>query len=75
MPLRRMHQAVMSNVNPARLLFPKLEHIKGMPITHADLIAITPINRSIGEDEEQLLTVASILHQPPGSVPFVIFGP
>ncbi|KAJ7249435.1 RNA helicase [Mycena rebaudengoi] len=59
LPHRRMHQALINSFKPRQILFP----------------GITPVNRQIAEDPEQLETVAAILHQPPGSVPFIVFGP
>lgn len=75
LPLRRMHQAITLKSNVERIAFPEKRHVKSIPVTTDQLRAIVPINRLIGEDHEQLLTVAAILHQPPGSAPFVIFGP
>lgn len=75
LPLRRMHQGVTVKVNTDRLIFPEPRHVKSVPVSNDQLTSIVPINRLIGEDHEQLLTVAAILNQPPGSVPFVIFGP
>ncbi|KAJ3979873.1 RNA helicase [Lentinula detonsa] len=74
--LRRMHAALVNRNNPARLLFPGPEHIRNMRRTSFELIdKITPINRVIGQDPEQLQAVAAIVNMPPGSPPFVIFGP
>jgi helicase MOV-10 len=75
LPLRRMHQALTLETDSTRILFPEPEHISSTPVGIEQLRAINPINRLIGEDHEQLMTVAAIVHQPPGSVPFVIFGP
>ncbi|KAL0566482.1 hypothetical protein V5O48_015530 [Marasmius crinis-equi] len=75
---RRMHAAVTNKNNPERLLFPGPHHLKqkrNRPVTQQQMDDITPINRLIGEDPEQLQTVAAIVNLPPGSVPFVIFGP
>jgi len=74
--LRRMHDAITNNNNPTRFLFPGPEHIAGMRrVTQAQMDEIVPINRSRGSDEEQLETVTSIVNMPPGSPPFVVFGP
>ena len=72
MPFRRMHQALARHFCPARILFPEIEHVKTMPAIQEDIV---PFNRCIGENPEQLACVISILQQPPGSPPFVIFGP
>ncbi|KAJ6608222.1 P-loop containing nucleoside triphosphate hydrolase protein [Mycena sp. CBHHK59/15] len=76
LPHRRMHQALTNSFKESRILFPRAEHLSGnRPLTHAQCGSITPINRLIGEDPEQFETVAAIVHQPKGSVPFVVFGP
>jgi helicase MOV-10 len=75
LPLRRMHQALLKNIDLIRLLFPRADHVRGGVVTEDQLDTINPINRSIGGDFEQLMTVAAIVHLPPGSMPFVIFGP
>lgn len=75
LPLRRMHQALTLKADSTRFLFPEPEHIRTTAVGIEQLHTINPINRLIGEDYEQLMTVAAIFHQPPGSVPFVIFGP
>ncbi|KAF9260601.1 P-loop containing nucleoside triphosphate hydrolase protein [Marasmius fiardii PR-910] len=75
---RRMHAAVTNNNNPERLLFPGPAHLRqkqNKPVSQQQMDEITPINRLIGEDPEQLQTVAAIVNLPPGSVPFVVFGP
>ncbi|KAK2463831.1 hypothetical protein APHAL10511_004136 [Amanita phalloides] len=75
LPERRKHQAVMSPYKPMRLLFPNRIHIRNSPVTRAEVDAVQAINRQIASNYEQLEAVAAILKQPPGSVPFVIFGP
>ncbi|KAG7097715.1 hypothetical protein E1B28_005039 [Marasmius oreades] len=76
--LRRMHAAVTNINNPERLLFPGSLHLRqkhNQRVTQQQVEEIVPINRLIGEDPEQLQTVAAIVNLPPGSVPFVVFGP
>ena len=74
--LRRMHQALTNKYDPPRLLFPGPEHIQGrVRVTPRQIAGITPFNRAVGGDEEQMETVAAIVNQKPGSVPFVVFGP
>ncbi|KAJ3819685.1 RNA helicase [Lentinula raphanica] len=76
LPLRRMHMAVMNNNNPPRLLFPGPEHTRNLRKVSDELInQITPFNRAVGSDPEQLEAVAAIVNMPPGSPPFVVFGP
>ncbi|KAF9566555.1 RNA helicase [Agrocybe pediades] len=76
LPFRRMHQSITNKFNPVRLLFPGAAHIQGVKrIPPSKIDEIVPYYRPIGEDEEQMETVAAILNQKPGSVPFVVFGP
>ncbi|KZT24162.1 P-loop containing nucleoside triphosphate hydrolase protein [Neolentinus lepideus HHB14362 ss-1] len=76
LPLRRMHQAVISTPRPERLLFPKAEHILPRP-TVADALYQDFVLSStrIQDDPEKLRAVWAIIHQPARSVPFVLFGP
>ncbi|KAH8986277.1 P-loop containing nucleoside triphosphate hydrolase protein [Lactarius deliciosus] len=41
----------------------------------ADIAKLPLVNENIREDDQQLQTVVSILQQPKGTVPFIIFGP
>jgi helicase MOV-10 len=75
LPERRKHQAVISPYKPMRLLFPDKSHIKNSRATPAEVLAINPVNRELQSNYEQLEAVAAIATQPPGSVPFIIFGP
>ena len=75
LPHRRMHQALTLKVDSTRFLFPEPDHVGTRAVSAEQSVAITPINRLIGENHEQLMTVAAIVNQPPGSVPFIIFGP
>ncbi|KAF8916713.1 P-loop containing nucleoside triphosphate hydrolase protein [Mucidula mucida] len=73
---RRMHQALVNKNNPTRLLFPDVEHLTNARRMSADIIdEIMPFNRSVGNNREQMETVAAIVHRPRGSVPFIVFGP
>ncbi|KAK0496609.1 P-loop containing nucleoside triphosphate hydrolase protein [Armillaria luteobubalina] len=72
----RMHDALGNKSDPPRLLFPGSEHLTTeRPVTSAMLEELSPLNRDIGRNKEQLETVAAILNQPRGSVPFIVFGP
>lgn len=75
LPDRRKHQAVVSTYKPMRLLFPEQVHINNERVTPAEVVAVNPINREMQSNYEQLEAVAAIVKQPPGSVPFIIFGP
>ena len=75
-PLRRMHQALSVAWNPERILFPTAEHTRGgHPPTQDEINGIRLFNKYLEGNPPQKLAVASILSQPAGSVPFVIFGP
>ncbi|KAH7910666.1 P-loop containing nucleoside triphosphate hydrolase protein [Hygrophoropsis aurantiaca] len=76
LPFQRMHSAIMAPDKQPRILFPEPDHIRGgrMLITSSNL-PFNPHNSLIEENQEQLQTIATILFQPPGSVPFIIFGP
>ncbi|EIW74374.1 RNA helicase [Coniophora puteana RWD-64-598 SS2] len=70
-PVRRQHQALDTAFAVDRLLFPVLDHV--LPFNPGR--AFRPFNPLIARNPPQLLAVTSILRQPPGSSPFVIFGP
>jgi len=75
--LRRQYHALASSFGHLRrLLFPTTTDIK--PIQHlskAEIAKLPLVNENIREDEQQLQTVVSILQQPKGTVPFIIYGP
>lgn len=74
--IRRMHHALSNKNDPPRLLFPEAKHlIRKHKVTPAEIRELVPINRDIGEDNEQLEAVTAIVHRPPGDVPFILFGP
>jgi hypothetical protein len=74
--LRRQYHALASlshgNI-PCRLLFPSARHLQRLSRTKIDNLEL--VNENIRDDDQQLRTVVSILGQPQGSVPFIIFGP
>lgn len=75
-PLRRMHQALSSAFQQPRVLFPLAEHLKTGTVPSPESQAeLRIVNRNISTNAYQLLAVAAILKQPPGSIPFIIFGP
>lgn len=75
-PLRRMHQALGTAFKADRVLFPRKDHVKGRKApTDMQMEDIRAVNRIIQTNPPQLLAVATILHMPEGSVPFVLFGP
>ncbi|KAN0127192.1 P-loop containing nucleoside triphosphate hydrolase protein [Lactarius tabidus] len=59
-----------------RLLFPTASDIKSIQrLSGIEIDNLSLVNRDIAKDEQQLRVVVSILQQPKGSVPFIIFGP
>ena len=75
-PLQRMHQALKETVTIDRLTFP----VGNMVTTTTQSPSTNDIrsalyNTNIANNGPQLQAVASIVSQPPGSVPFVVFGP
>jgi hypothetical protein len=75
--LRRQYHALASPLaHLRRLFFPCASDIKPIHCLSEAEIAELPLdNENIRDDEQQLQTVVSILQQPKGTVPFVIFGP
>ena len=75
-PDRRMHQAVTSDFNPRRLLFPT--EADCLPLntpTVRDTQELALVDRSLSGNPEQLQAIVAISSRPPGSVPFIMFGP
>ena len=77
--LRRQYHALASlshgNI-PCRLLFPSAADIGPIQrLSRTDIDNLPLANEYIRDDDQQLSTVVSILEQPQGSVPFIIFGP
>ena len=76
---RQYHTLTKSFPLPRRLLFPSVLDIK--PNRHLSKTEVHNlkfhhlVNRRIRDDPQQLQAVVSILEQPKGSVPFIIYGP
>ncbi|KAJ8508765.1 hypothetical protein ONZ45_g9006 [Pleurotus djamor] len=70
-PLRRQHQGMESPFSPARVLFP----VEGHALPWVKIPTLTFNNQLIASNPAQKQAVDSIVSQPPGSIPFVIFGP
>jgi hypothetical protein len=70
-PMRRQHQALNAPFNEERVFFPVAGHIKaslpGAPLVFK--------NGVIAANPAQKLAVETIIRLPPGSPPFVVFGP
>jgi helicase MOV-10 len=78
--LRRQYHALTAALAPPRrLLFPSVSDIKPTRrLSRAEIDNLKfrhLVNRDIRDDDQQLQAVISILEQPPGSVPFIIYGP
>jgi helicase MOV-10 len=78
--LRRQYHALTATLAPPRrLLFPSASDIKptrGLSRAEINNLKFGQlVNRDIRDDGQQLQAVISILEQPPGSVPFIIYGP
>lgn len=74
-PLRRMHQALMTAFNPESVLFPLERHLKTSVPEEELMEALRLVDRKIATNRPQLLAVAAIRELPRGSPPFIIFGP
>lgn len=71
-----MHQAIATAFAPERVLFPTKIHLGGRtPVADDQLTTIRTVNRTIQANYPQLRAVGTIINMPPGSVPFVLFGP
>lgn len=76
LPLRRMHNALMNKNDQERILFPGPSHVeRAHRVPRRMIDELTPVNRLVGENPEQMETVAAILNMKQGSVPFIVFGP
>ncbi|KDQ06708.1 hypothetical protein BOTBODRAFT_244447 [Botryobasidium botryosum FD-172 SS1] len=75
-PLRRMHQALSLPDHSSRLLFPTVEQVLRSAAPSMDQFRSFPLyNRAIAGNLPQAQAVASIITQPTGSAPFIVFGP
>ncbi|KAH6905384.1 RNA helicase [Coprinopsis sp. MPI-PUGE-AT-0042] len=72
--LRRQHQAVDSSFNEERILFPAPRHLLPIGTTGRDK-TIRVFNTLISDNPRQMEAVTAIAYQPPGSTPFILFGP
>lgn len=69
---RRQHQAVKANPPVHRLQFPLLAHVKPPAMLQGEIL---PYNQNIETNPAQKRAVSSIVRLPPGSPPFIVFGP
>jgi helicase MOV-10 len=71
---RRMHQALGRTEFSDRVSFPSRSAAL-RALTSAQVAQIQPLNVDIRSNEPQRRAVASIVSMPPGSDPFIVFGP
>ncbi|KAJ6572162.1 P-loop containing nucleoside triphosphate hydrolase protein [Mycena capillaripes] len=74
-PLRRQHLALDTAFSEDRALFPLPQHVPRTPYPTQASARLKVFNPLIATNAPQLQAVVSIVKRPPGSVPFVIFGP
>lgn len=76
MPWRRRQQAVTLVDNQSRLLFPNAQDAARLHRpTAADMEAFGFEDPWLTDNYEQKSVVTAIVNSPPGSVPFIVFGP
>ncbi|KAJ2936529.1 hypothetical protein H1R20_g564, partial [Candolleomyces eurysporus] len=69
--LRRQHQALDLDFREDRVLFPTQAHVEDVNVIQQ----LSFINPLIASNPRQREAVQAIVHQQPGSPPFVVFGP
>ncbi|KAJ1307031.1 hypothetical protein OPQ81_008010 [Rhizoctonia solani] len=76
-PFRRMIQALGTNTKRPEILFPQVEDVTASSIALQDLeeSEIQLYNHIIGSNEEQRNAITKVIRLPPGSPPYIIFGP
>ncbi|KAI0075956.1 P-loop containing nucleoside triphosphate hydrolase protein [Panus rudis PR-1116 ss-1] len=75
LPLRRQHEALRTAFAPERLLFPTAKHITQEKYQINSELEDWIYNKLVAANSQQLQAIASITQLPPGSPPFVVFGP
>jgi helicase MOV-10 len=74
-PVRRQHQAMDAGGAEARVFFPDRSHRCLTQRPFKTRAGLRLYNALIDQNTNQLQAVVSIVQQPPGSVPFIVFGP
>lgn len=75
-PWRRRQQAVTLSDNQSRLLFPNVQDAAPLRLpTVVDMEGFTFEDPCLVDNDEQKSVVVAIVKAPPGSVPFIVFGP
>jgi helicase MOV-10 len=76
LPLRRQHQALGTVFHPSRVLFPSSRFTEELERPdEAGGKKLKLYNKLIGQNPPQLRAVTAIKDLPPGSPPFIVFGP
>jgi helicase MOV-10 len=74
--VRRQHKALNATYASERVLFPSVSHTRTLPCPSSQQISlITPFNPQLATNPPQMLAITAVRNRPPGSPPFVIFGP
>ncbi|KAA1476102.1 P-loop containing nucleoside triphosphate hydrolase protein [Dentipellis sp. KUC8613] len=71
-PVRRQHQALDTAFISERILFPTEAHL---PTSTLAARRIAPFDRNIATNINQMKAVVAMMSLPPGSPPFLLFGP
>ena len=74
-PLRRQHQAMDTVFMEDRVLFPVLSHLPVGDVRTKRDVSLKLYNALLSKNEPQVQAVVSIVALPPGSAPFIVFGP
>ncbi len=74
-PLCRQHMAMDTVFTEDRVLFPLIKHLSTSPVKTQKDVSVRVYNSLISSNGPQLQAVISILAAPPGSPPFIVFGP
>ncbi|KAF8895854.1 RNA helicase [Gymnopilus junonius] len=74
-PIRRQHQALDTAFNEDRILFPLMGNVSPLLLPQFGQTGMKLYNKIIASNPPQLQAIASIVSLPPGSPPFVVFGP
>lgn len=74
-PLRRQHMALDTVFAQQRVLFPGNAQLSSKTFPTAKDVRVVTYNPLLRSNPPQLQAVISIMQRPPGSIPFIVFGP
>ncbi|CAE6499995.1 unnamed protein product [Rhizoctonia solani] len=76
-PFKRMIQALSLETKRSEILFPKVEDVTAASFETQSLddTEMELYNDIIGSNEEQRNAINKVIHLPPGSPPYIVFGP